>query len=198
MKGTRFAVLVPLLGLLAAGCLGVVGIGEDGAPSGTNASLAASSAKASNASQLNHTTGSWEVEWSEVRLVDRFAPTVTRGPNCIFLQTTEDFRIEDGYVAVDWTPPTVNTFNSQTILRIGGGEGFLEYFVEHRLTGDTENYTVEVDGWAPYWPNMPADMLVGFIGSDGTAYVGVDQSGTIRVNFHHEGGIKDVRPGSCT
>lgn len=199
----RSGTALGLIGLLAvAGCIGMVGVTTGpGSTSGANTvgSTTAPNASVSDEPAVSHTTGSWSMRWTQYGV----GPThevMMPGSNCIFLHTTEDFKITEGYVAVDWGGAQAATNPHYIILRIGGGEGLVERILEHRVwEGErSQNYTVEVDGWSPEWSDAPPDMLVAFLRPDYIAYAGVEHTGEIRINLHHTGEITEINRGACS
>lgn len=189
--------------LLTAGCIGVSSSLEEagqasGDPSQMSSSEASTVSRQADLSSLNRTTGEWNLTWTQYGAGPVHEVSMP-GRNCIFIHTSEDFEIVRGYVAVDWDGALAATNPEHIILRVGGGDGFFDRWVEHRVWqgNRSQNYTIEVDGWAPEWEEAPPDMLVGFYRPDYVAYAGVEHSGAIRINFHHTGEVTTVETGTC-
>jgi len=186
--------------LVVSGCIGSAGPAdpEAGTAQAANATGTANATGAVNgtadgASALGTVEETFELTWTQARA---YEGQVT-DDNCVWLVETDDFRIVNGTVTVEYRPGDLNTSQS-TLLVFFAGHDLTEYTKFVDLTGPT-THTVDVSGWNVTFEDYPVDFEVGFESPKGEpVYVGHENSATVHIEWTYRGEMGEFELADCT
>jgi len=133
---------------------------------------------------------SFDLAWTHVR-ANRGQTTDN---NCVALgDTSEEFRIVNGTIRLDWQPGDVNTTTTGE-LNVRAGPG-----LEERVRRDIEpgEHTVNVTGWGLANPEFTVSLFVA-INAPEPAYASVDNQATFTFDWQHTGTYDTFLEGTCT
>jgi hypothetical protein len=186
----RILVGLACVWLVVSGCIGSAGPAD---PEAGTAQAANATGTADGAPALGTVEETFELTWTQARAYDG---QVT-DDNCVWLLETDDFRIVNGTVTVEYRPGDLNT-SRDTLLALFAGDNLREHNEFVNLSGPT-THTVDVSGWNITFEDFTVDFQVGFESPKGEpVYVGHENSATVHVDWTYEGTMGEFELADCT